>query len=181
LKIKSFHLLNDFEAAAYGILLVPDTAFISLKGKKVTRLNFGVSWDQERVWAVAPSSQPTFTTNSSSFCPLRAGTLTAPPSAMRLAASSNSYARIQPITIFPPSNPSAGCHPLYLQVLRPVTISKWGDRRTAKFGGDNHEDSDGKSPKMYKDTLSLFLEAICIRNRQLFGAAYVYGRLVFSG
>jgi glucokinase len=35
LKIKYFSFINDFEAASYGVLIVPETDFISLNGKKV--------------------------------------------------------------------------------------------------------------------------------------------------
>jgi glucokinase len=34
LNIKYFSFLNDFEAASYGVLLVPDEEFVSLNGKK---------------------------------------------------------------------------------------------------------------------------------------------------
>lgn len=35
MKIKHFQFINDFEAASYGVLLVPETDFVSLNGKKV--------------------------------------------------------------------------------------------------------------------------------------------------
>jgi glucokinase len=35
LKIKYFNFINDFEAASYGVLLLPESEFVSLNGKKV--------------------------------------------------------------------------------------------------------------------------------------------------